>query len=202
MMDVIRIETKLNVTRVVRLMVLLNKETIPKQEGPRLWRIIRNDLSLNADTNTACIVRVSQLYMMMMAAPLSSVSDHRGVCIPIVIRPSEHGLVASDEGVNHYLIELQGSIELDGDALNNTNMEAMIKLNWDNDYTPVLHIGQQVLYGTKEILKKPLLLVKKHRSSAGGRENASLVVNELEFIQTIRERLTFRQRPQHYQHNE
>lgn len=98
---------------------------------------------------------------------------HSNLCIPVVSNDAK-------DGASHFLIELQGTIEVIGDA---PLSEATVDLTWAGPESPVLHIGQQVLYGNREALKRPLVLAKRTAAS-------------LEFIQSIKERLIFKQRPQ------
>jgi hypothetical protein len=110
----------------------------------------------------------------------------RGIFIPVV--------VGGADGSRYCLIELQGTIEMVDPSLSvGESDEAIIDLKWKDPDTPILYLGQQILYGTRDVLKKPLILVKRTRMVENVGSNAPY---SIEFIQKINERLIFLQRPQ------
>lgn len=118
-------------------------------------------------------------------------SNTKSIYVPVIHNESTE--------IKHFIIELQGTIEYDPtkQSLNRSQTEpyehVSIFLTWKDSITPILHIGQQLLYGAKEKLKKPLVLTKKcHKKNENGIDTIELV-----FIQSINEKLVFKQRPLH-----
>lgn len=118
-------------------------------------------------------------------------SNTESIYIPIIHNESKE--------TQHFIIELQGTIEYDPTkqylyrSQTDSCEHVSIFLTWKDEITPILHIGQQLLYGTREKLKKPLVLTKKcYRKNENG-----IDIRELVFIQSINEKLVFKQRPRH-----